>query len=186
MLTYEKFLEVTESTRVRQSCSMIAKLANHEKQQEEKKKLPIFTWNAWFDGPRKNALAHPSGAFMLDVDGVENPSELWSHIVGRKDELGILLAHKHPISIVDSGLDHTVTACGKKVEGSFAEQRYRELDVLLDVLLRKLRQTAGNTSRYPDSRGARVILRGVNVSHAGILQYAVPVHLAYIPIHCGL
>ena len=42
-------------------CARIAQEPNHEKQQELKKQLPVITWNAWFEGQRKNALARPEG-----------------------------------------------------------------------------------------------------------------------------
>ena len=94
--TQEKFNEVCASPLVRSLCKETAAEPDHEKQQVLKKQLPVITWNAWFEGQRKNALAHPSGCFMLDVDGVENPDELWNSIVSRCKELGILLAHKTP------------------------------------------------------------------------------------------
>ena len=94
--TQEKFNEVCASPLVRSLCETIANEPDHEKQQELKKQLPIITFQAFFDGPRKNSNAHPSGCFMLDVDGVENPDELWNRIASRCEELNILLAHKTP------------------------------------------------------------------------------------------
>ena len=96
LLTAEKFNLMTEDPMVKQLCDSIAREPDHEKQQKLKKMLPGITPNAWFDGPRKNELAHPSGYFMLDIDGVENPFELWCRIIARREELGILLAHKTP------------------------------------------------------------------------------------------
>ncbi|MCR5192491.1 MAG: hypothetical protein K6D59_04225, partial [Bacteroidales bacterium] len=96
LLTAEKFNRMTEDPMVKQLCDSIAREPDHDKQQKLKKMLPGITPNAWFDGPRKNELAHPSGYFMLDIDGVENPYELWCHIIARREELGILLAHKTP------------------------------------------------------------------------------------------
>lgn len=96
LLTAEKFNLMTEDPMVKQLCESIAREPNHEKQQQMKKQLPGITPNAWFEGPRKNELAHPSGNFMLDIDGVENPYQLWRSIIARREELGILLAHKTP------------------------------------------------------------------------------------------
>ncbi len=96
LLTAERFNQMTEDPIVKQLCDSIAREPDHEKQQQMKKMLPGITPNAWFDGPRKNELAHPSGFFMLDIDGVENPFEMWSRIIARREELGILLAHKTP------------------------------------------------------------------------------------------
>ena len=96
LLTAEKFKLMTEDPMVKQLCESIAREPEHEKQQQMKKQLPGITPNAWFDGARKNELAHPSGNFMLDIDGVEDPYQLWRSIIARREELGILLAHKTP------------------------------------------------------------------------------------------
>ena len=96
LLTAEKFNLMTEDPMVKQLCESIAREPNHEKQQQMKKQLPGITPNAWFEGPRKNELAHPSGNFMLDIDCVEDPYQLWRSIIARREELGILLAHKTP------------------------------------------------------------------------------------------
>ena len=95
-LTAEKFNKVTHDPCLKEICILIAKEPDHDKQQRLKKGLPIVTWNASFDGARKNDLAHPSGAFMLDIDNIDNPYDLWCSIIGRREELGILLAHKTP------------------------------------------------------------------------------------------
>ncbi len=93
---YEKFLEATESPMLSEICAAVAKEPDHGKQQQMKKGLPVVTWQAYFEGARKNSLANPSGMFMLDVDNEEDPYRLWCSIVGRRDELGIVLAHKTP------------------------------------------------------------------------------------------
>ena len=64
---------------------------------ELKKKLPIFTFHATFkNGRRKNDDAVPSGLSIYDLDHIENPRAKWEEIEGRKEELGILLAHISP------------------------------------------------------------------------------------------
>lgn len=95
-LTAEKFNTVTNDPCLKDICTLIARAKDHGEQQRLKKGLPIVTWNAHFEGQRKNELAMPSGAFLLDIDGVERPFELWNSIIGRREELGILLAHKTP------------------------------------------------------------------------------------------
>jgi hypothetical protein len=95
-LTAENFNKVTHDPCLKEICILIAKEPDHETQQRLKRSLPIVTWNASFSGSRKNELAVPSGAFMLDIDGIDNPYDLWCSIIGRRDELGILLAHKTP------------------------------------------------------------------------------------------
>ena len=95
-LTAERFNSVAHDPCLKEICNLIAKESDHEKQQRLKKGLPIVTWNATFGGARKNELAEPSGAFMQDIDGVEDPYKLWCSIAGRREDLGILLAHKTP------------------------------------------------------------------------------------------
>lgn len=94
--TYEKYLEVASSEKVRNYCRQIAEAdGNHELQNKIKKCLPIITWQAAFDGRRLNKEAQPSGLFMLDIDGVENPFDLYSKkIVKRIQELGIVFVGK--------------------------------------------------------------------------------------------
>lgn len=96
LLTAELFDTLTHDPQLAAVCARIAQEPDHERQQELKKQLPVVTWNAWFEGQRKNTLAQPSGLFMLDIDGVEHPYKLWCSIIARREELGILLAHKTP------------------------------------------------------------------------------------------
>ena len=105
LCTYEKFLEVSHSPMVAEMCAAIAREPDHEKQQQLKKQLPGFTFNAHFPGPRKNDQAEPSGLYMVDLDGVDNPFQFYSErICGRKEELGIvyvgLTPSRHGIRIV--------------------------------------------------------------------------------------
>ena len=96
VLTAEKFESLTNNHSVKQTCNLIAQAKDHDEQQQLKKKLPAATWQASFKGARKNNLAVPSGLFIDDFDGIDNPSALWESIKDRKDELGILLAHMTP------------------------------------------------------------------------------------------
>lgn len=60
-----------------------------------KSSLPAVTWQSFFpDGERRSEKAVPNGLFMLDIDHVESPGELWSRIAGRREELGIRICHK--------------------------------------------------------------------------------------------
>ena len=78
-----------------------------------KKRLPIFTFHATFqNGRRKNDEAIPSGLSIYDLDHIPNPRKKWAEIEGRKEELGILLAHISPsleglrlVFIMPQGLD---------------------------------------------------------------------------------
>ena len=97
LCTYEKFLEASRSPLVAELCAAIAREPDHEKQQQMKKQLPIITFNACFDGQRKNELAQPSGGYMVDLDGVGDPFRFYSeHICGRKEELGIVYVGETP------------------------------------------------------------------------------------------
>lgn len=97
LCTYEKFLEVSHSPVVAQICAAIAREPDHEKLQQMKKELPVITFNAHFEGQRKNELAIPSGAYMVDLDGVDDPSKFYSeHIAGRLKELGIVYVGETP------------------------------------------------------------------------------------------
>ena len=96
LCTYEVFKQATTSELVGKVCKQIAAETDHDKQGELKKQLPVITWQAYFEGARKNQLAQPSGVVINDFDDVEDPEQLWRKIESRREELGILLAHKTP------------------------------------------------------------------------------------------
>lgn len=96
--TQEKFMNLINSDEVIKLCKKIAAEPDHDKQGQLKKGLPIITWMATFAG-KSRTIEHavPSGLYMLDVDGIENPAAVWQEISKKgKDELGILVAHKTP------------------------------------------------------------------------------------------
>ena len=67
------------------------------KKAELKKQLPVITFHAAFkNGRRKNEDAVPSGLSIYDLDHIPNPRAKWEEIEGRREELGILLAHISP------------------------------------------------------------------------------------------
>ena len=116
--TYEKFLEVTSSPQLLELCKQIAAEQDHDKRGELKKKLPVVTWQALFEGRRVSKEAQPSGLFMLDIDHVEKPFELYSKkIAGRIKELGIVFvgmtASTHGLRLVAKCLPtlHTIEEC---------------------------------------------------------------------------
>lgn len=93
--TYEVYLEVANSEKVLRICNRIAAEEDPDKRGDIKKLLPAVTWQAAFDGRRANKNAKPSGLFMLDIDHVENPFELYSKkIAKRVQELGIVYVGK--------------------------------------------------------------------------------------------
>ena len=96
--TLEQWLKYSASKRVKQICDSISQLSpdDHDAIGELKKGLPVVTWQAYFEGRRLNSEAQLSGLCMLDVDHIEDPYKLWCSIIGRREELGIMLAHKTP------------------------------------------------------------------------------------------
>lgn len=93
LCTHEEFLQASMAERTHKVCKEIAETEDAERRAELKKQLPIITWQAYFEKGRKNKEAQPSGLFMLDIDHVERPFEIWSKkCVGRVDELGIMYA----------------------------------------------------------------------------------------------
>lgn len=116
--TYEKYLQLTEDKELQKLCNLIAATEDNDERQRLKKGLPVVTWQAAFDGRRVNAEAKPSGLFMLDIDHVDTPFQLYSEkVASRVRELGIVFvgmtASKHGLRIVAKcrkGL-HTLEAC---------------------------------------------------------------------------
>lgn len=123
--TYEKFLEVTESAALLDLCKRIAAEDDANKRGELKKGLPAVTWQAHFEGRRVAKEAFPSGLFMLDIDHVDNPFELYSKkICKRIKELGIVFvgmtASTHGLRIVAKCLPtlHSIEECQKWLASS--------------------------------------------------------------------
>ena len=103
--TQERYLEYANSPRVLELCKKIAAEEDSDKRGELKKQLPVVTWQAFFPGRRVAQEAQPSGLFMLDIDHVDNPYELFSQkVISRIKELGIvyvgMTASQHGLRIV--------------------------------------------------------------------------------------
>lgn len=103
--TREVYLQYATSEKVRRVCDMIASENDADKRGELKKQLPIVTWQASFEGRRLASKAHPSGLFMLDIDHVDSPFEVYSkQICSKIDELGIMFvgmtASQHGLRVV--------------------------------------------------------------------------------------
>lgn len=89
--TYDKYLETASSPALLRLCNDIAAEEDADKRGELKKRLPVITWQAYFPGKRLNNEAQPSGLFMLDMDHVDNPGEVYAKQVARRiQELGIV------------------------------------------------------------------------------------------------
>lgn len=103
--TYERYLQVANDPALLQTCNLIAAEQDPDKRGELKKKLPVITWQASFEGKRLAKEAKPSGLFMLDIDHVDEPGKMFSkQIASRIKELGIvyvgMTASRHGIRIV--------------------------------------------------------------------------------------
>ena len=107
--TPELLNRVLDSARVARICAEIEdaleKCRNGELTKDEyetikaemKKKLPIFTFHAVFKNRRrKNDDAIPSGLCIYDLDHIPNPQAKWELMMGRAEELGVVLAHISP------------------------------------------------------------------------------------------
>ena len=90
-----KCIKAANSKDLLKLCNEIARVEDHDERSKLKEKLPVITWQAYFEGQRKAHLAHPSGLFMLDIDHVDNPGKLYNDkIIKRVDELGIVYVGK--------------------------------------------------------------------------------------------
>lgn len=89
--TYEVFLNACHEQSLLELCKKIALEADADKRSELKRGLPVVTWQSYFEGRRKASEAQPSGLFMLDIDHVDNPYELYrAKIAGRLSKLSRL------------------------------------------------------------------------------------------------
>lgn len=118
LCTYEKYLEISNTPELLRLCNDIAAEEDHDKRGELKKRLPAITWQAYFEGRRVVKEAMPSGLFMLDIDHVDAPGELYSKkIASRIKELGIvyvgMTASRHGLRIVAKCLPtlHSLEEC---------------------------------------------------------------------------
>lgn len=118
LCTYERYLELSNSPELLRLCNDIAAEEDADKRSELKKKLPAITWQAYFAGKRLTKEAEPSGLFMLDIDHVDMPGELYAKkVASRVAELGIvycgMTASRHGLRIVAKCLPtlHTIEEC---------------------------------------------------------------------------
>lgn len=120
LCTRQKYVHIACSQWLLHLCNDISAEKDDEKRAELKKGLPVITWQAYFEGRRVAQEAKPSGLFMLDIDHVKNPGELWAkQIAGRVRELGIVYVGKtascHGVRIVAKCLPslHSIEECQK-------------------------------------------------------------------------
>lgn len=120
LCTRQLYLDTANAQWLLRLCNDIAAETDADKRGELKKKLPVITWQALFEGRRLNKEALPSGLFMLDIDHVEHPWSLYEEkIAGHIHELGIvyvgLTASRHGLRIVAKCLPtlHSLEECQK-------------------------------------------------------------------------
>lgn len=118
LCTRQLYLDTANAQWLLRLCNDIAAETDADKRGELKKKLPVITWQALFEGRRLNKEAQPSGLFMLDIDHVEHPWSLYEEkIAGHIHELGIvyvgLTASRHGLRIVAKCLPtlHSLEEC---------------------------------------------------------------------------
>lgn len=123
--TYERYLEVANDVGLLNLCNEIAAESDKDKRSELKKKLPVITWQAFFEGKRVAKEAQPSGLFMLDIDHVENPFELYQKkVCSRTKELGIVFvgmtASRHGLRIIAKCLPtlNSIEECQRWLAGN--------------------------------------------------------------------
>lgn len=126
--TYEKFLDATESKSVAAKARAIKDgSANKDKLKSE---LPAVTWQAFFpNGKRISREAIPSGLYMLDIDHIENPNQVYiEKVAGRLHELDIVLVH---VTISTKGL-RIVAQCQPQFASIEDNQRWLASELGLD------------------------------------------------------
>lgn len=70
LCTRQLYVDTANAQWLLRLCNDIAAEQDADKRGELKKKLPVITWQAFFEGRRLNKEAQPSGLFMLDIDHV--------------------------------------------------------------------------------------------------------------------
>lgn len=118
--TYQRYLDFALNPQLLETCKQIAAETDADKRGELKKHLPVITWQAAFKGRRIAKEATPSGLFMLDIDHIDDPTQLYTEkVAGRLKELGIVYVGKtascHGLRIVAKCLPtlSTIEECQK-------------------------------------------------------------------------
>lgn len=101
LLTPEKFWDMAESESVKSLIDEIRSITFSENPDKDKvsslkQKLPVITWQAYFEEKRVAKEAQPNGLFMVDVDHVDNPLDLHSKTQSRAINEGCVLIHLTP------------------------------------------------------------------------------------------
>lgn len=99
-LTWPIFEKMLDDFEIMNLIHNIRSQSSHDAQGVLKKKLPGITWQSHFEvgGKRSNEFAQPTGFFMLDIDKVEQPLELYKGFAGKLDPNKTVL-----VSVTPSG-----------------------------------------------------------------------------------
>lgn len=97
-LTWIQLQTFLDSLSIADLLKQIRLTEDHDKRGQLKRRLPAVTWQSYFaeGSSRSNSNAQPSGFFMLDIDHVEKPLELWDKIKGQLDFKRLLIVHITP------------------------------------------------------------------------------------------
>lgn len=97
-LTLERFYGFLDSKAVKASLDEIRSCGNADRKSHLKRALPAVSWQSHFkeNTSRSNTGAQPTGFFMLDIDHVENPRELFAKFAPVLTNLPVLLVHVTP------------------------------------------------------------------------------------------
>lgn len=92
------FKELISDSHVKEVVAKVRECTDKDERGRLKKMLPAISWQSHFpvNGRRLNAQAEPTGYFMLDIDHVENPRDLWAIISQKVDIKHILIVHVTP------------------------------------------------------------------------------------------
>ena len=97
-LTWIQLQSMLNEQRIADLLKSIRSTEDSDTRGQLKRRLPAVTWQSYFaeGSSRSNSNAQPSGFFMLDIDHVEKPLDLWDKIKGRIDYKHLLIAHITP------------------------------------------------------------------------------------------
>lgn len=97
-LSWDELQRLLDSRQVEETIAAVRMESDHNRRGELKRRLPAVTWQSHFEvgARRSEANASPTGFFMLDVDHVEQPLQLWESCAQLLNLKDVLIAHITP------------------------------------------------------------------------------------------
>ncbi len=97
-LTWDRLQHLLDSPKVAMIINAIRAESDHDKRGALKRELPAVTWQSHFPigTRRKDVNANPTGFFMMDIDHVSKPIDLWNICRAKLDLQTVLIAHITP------------------------------------------------------------------------------------------